>query len=100
MKQLNVTKLAEQVLNLLPSEAMAGLTVNELTTQLAELLYGDRGSIPALEAELITLEEAADAITAKLETWLIDRSGNKLSHGVLTATTIPVAIARALSEAR
>jgi len=49
---------------------MAGLTVNELATQLANCSTAT-ALHPSARAELITLEEAADAITAKLETWLI-----------------------------
>jgi hypothetical protein len=100
MTKLDVTKLAETTLGLLPPEVTPVLTVLELAAQLTDLLYGDRGTIPALEADLITLQEAADVTAARLDTWLVDRSGRTLRDGFLVGTVISAVIARAIGEAR
>lgn len=81
MPRVDPRVLATAALEHLPAAVRHEVEAAELASELERLLYGHRNIAGCHAAGLITTDEAADVVVARVETWLIDRGAGKLSHG-------------------
>lgn len=97
-ERVDTQALAVATMPLIPSGLQRSVRVDELAAQLEALLYGGRGLAIAYASNLISSDEASDAIAARLETWLVDRSADNLSHGEWQSDDFAAAIRGALER--
>ena len=68
---LDLEALAKSIASEIPEESSNIVSVHELQRMLSTLLLDPgRGLVLACENRLVTPQEAASAVTARLETWL------------------------------
>ena len=98
-KRVDTRALAQATRGLLPAAVQGSVGTADLASRIEDLLYGDRGLAIALANSLITSEEASQAVAARIETWLVERSANTLQHGEWRSEAFVAAINVALQSA-
>jgi hypothetical protein len=69
MKEFDVADMSRDIARLVARTGGAPVDQDALSDRLREVLFGSRGLWQAFKSELVTLDEAAEAATAHLETW-------------------------------
>ena len=97
MKTRQIPALATTIMDLIPEGARAGRTHEQVMGRLYELLFAERQLALAHAEGLISAREAADAVTAHLETWLCQAGNPPLPYVDWSREDVAVAIVNALS---